>query len=297
MHRPSRSSGQRRTRTGVLIAILVLAALLLVACGAPDTDPDALLNADGTPRYRDGRYAAAYSHPDADGWRSFLLVRIRAGLIREICFDAVNADGERMLESEGYLETYRLETSRSAASVLEELAGETRERQSPPVSAAPGAVAWSTRYLVLLERALEAARVGLTLDAAGIEVVPTPGPYVATDAPDELGWRGELVLIFDGDGPAAGSFREVRTRLDGTTIIKREDADYQERFAAASGLVSPEVSRTLLEQVVEPEGGSAEVPQIDAVTGATLSSSRFAALLAHIYEQRTEAPLPNRLCP
>ena len=273
------------------LALVIAAVALLAACGPPETDPDAPRDADGSPLYRDGTYAAAYSHTGPEGWRPFLYLRVRAGVVDIVCFDAVDATGARLSEAERFVERYRLDTGTDLLALFVRLREHLLERQVVPLTAPTNAVPWSVAYDVLARRALDAAKVGLTIDAAGIDVVPSPGPYSASDEPDELGWSAELVLAYDGDGVAAGSYREVRRELDDSLRRKRDDATYQERFAAASGVTSAEVASTLTERLI-----AAQSPQVDAVAGATRSSSRFVALAERIARARVEAPLPNRLC-
>ncbi|MFW5686295.1 MAG: hypothetical protein ACOC0O_06550 [Spirochaetota bacterium] len=319
---PRHSELALRGRTALRVLTLAV-VVLLGACSAPETDPDALRAPDGTPLYRDGRYAASFSHTDPEGWRAFVLVRVRAGLIQEICFDAVDAAGERLLDDERYLESYRLETGVELEPTIDRLIATMLDRQQPPLAIepspqAPMALDWPQGFAVLARAALEAARVGLTLDAAGIEQVPTAGPYVATDLPDELGWRGELVLVYDADGVAAASYRELRAQADGSERVKAEDESYQARYLEAHDLTSSVVSETLIGRLLggsdeaEPplteDGGdgvseeagaapsTAAPTGTDAVSGATVTSARFAALVARIESRRVEAPLPSRLC-
>ncbi|MFW5745298.1 MAG: hypothetical protein ACOC2D_18645 [Spirochaetota bacterium] len=275
------------------LLVLVAAVAVLAACGPPETDPDAPRTADGSPLYRDGEYAAAYSHTGPDGWRPFIYLRVRAGLVDTVCFDAVDASGERLSETERFLERYRLDTGTDLLALFDKLRSRLIDRQAVPLPAAVNAVPWSVSFDVLARRALAAAKVGLTVEAAGLDVVATPGPYTASDEPDELGWRAELVLVYDGDGLAAGSYREVRRELDGSTRRKRDDAAYLERFATASGITWAAVGSTLVERLIAAQPSE---PQIDAVAGATLSSARFVALAERIARGRVEAPLPNRLC-
>ena len=274
------------------LLVLVAAVALLAACAPPETDPNALRADDGTPLYRDGIYAASYSHAGPEGWRPFLRIRVRAGLIDEICFDAVNSAGRRLTDAERFLEEYRLASGVVLTATIDDLRRQILETQLPPPRTGPRPVEWAAAFDVLLRTAIGAARVGITVNAAGIEQVPTAGPYVATDAPDELGWRAELVLVYDGDGVAAGSYREVRTERDGTTRVKRDDSRYQEQFRAMFGVTSDLVASTLVDQLLE--AGSA---RIDGVAGATLSTRRFVELATSIASIRRPVPLPSQLCP
>ncbi|MFW6312940.1 MAG: hypothetical protein ACOC2N_03565 [Spirochaetota bacterium] len=284
-----------RVRRSVVAArgwvLATLAVLALAACGPPETDPNALRAPDGEPLYRDGTYAASFSHAGPDGWRPFLEIRVRAGLVDDVCFDAVDARGVRLTEDEHFLESHRLDTGVFLPDVIGAFRAGLTETQRVPLSADPAAVEWSVQFEVLAREVLESAAFGVTVDAAGIEQIATAGPYLATDAPDELGWRAELVLVFNGDGIAAAAYREVRTELDGSTRMKRDDQRYQELFGSTIGLDSQLVAATLSDQLL-----SAGTVEIDGVSGATMSTSRFVALAAKILEHRAPGALPNRLC-
>lgn len=273
-------------------AVLVVAvALLLSACPPPEIDPDARRDSSGEALYHDGLYAAAFSHTGPEGWRPFVQVRVHAGLIQEVCINAVNSEGARLRDHERYLEQYRLDTGIDLETLFSRFVDEVLERQRPSPGVVPGGEEWAVAFELLVRQALEAATYGITVDAAGIEGIPTAGPFVARDAPDELGWRGELVLVYDKNGVGAGSYREVREELDGTTRDKRDDANYQDTFTEASGTTSATVADALIEQLL-----AAGSPDIDGVSGATVSSARFIRLATEIEHRRVAAALPNRFC-
>jgi len=285
--------GHDGRRPGVALrrSLLIVAGALLAACGPPETDPNALLAPDGSPLYRDGTYAASYSHTGPDGRQPFLQIRVRAGLIDQVCLDAVDAAGNRLSDDARFDELTRLETGVSPVALARRLENALLDSQHLPLPADPRAVGWSSAFELLARTVTAAARVGLTVDAAGIEQLATPGPYFATDAPDELGWRAELVLVFDSDGVTAAAYREVRTELDGSTRLKRDDETYQQLYESASGVTSGGVASTLVAQLLESGR-----PGIDGVSGATLTTSRFVTLATRIFGERRSTPLPNRLC-
>lgn len=273
------------------LAVAALAALVLAACGPPETDDDALRTEGGDPLYRDGTYAAAFSHTDPEGWRPVLQVRVRAGLIDRVCFDAVRVDGTRLRDDEAYLERFRLEHGVELLAMIDASIERLIAVQRAPTGAEARTLAWSATFEVLAREALDAARFGLTVEAAGVEQIATQGPYRAFDSPDELGWRAELILTYDDDGIAAASYRETRRELDGTRRDKASDADYQARFRAARGVTTDDVVAALVGQLLAADGAA-----IDGVSGATLTSTRFRALARAINENRVAAELPTRLC-
>ncbi len=282
MRRPSRAfSG-----LGVLSMLVVLAS-----CGPPETHPDALRRDDGAPVYRDGTYAVSYSHIGPEGWRPYLQIRVRGGLIDQACFGAVNRSEARLLDDERYLEQYRLDTGVDVVSLHRGLTDQLLARQLPAPTIGYGTVPWATAFEVLTRAALRSAGRGITTDSAGVELVSSVGPHVAADAPDALGWRAELVVAYDRDRVVAGSYREYRIEWDGSVREKRDDVGLQQRYEAASGLTTGDVAATLIAELVAT--GSARV---DGVSGATLSTNRFAALAARIESERRAAALPRRLC-
>lgn len=282
MHRRS----DRAAVAGLLGVIAILAA-----CGPPETDPGALRRQDGTALYRDGVYAAAYTHTNPDGWRPFLQIRVRAGVVDQVCFGAVNAAGRRLLDDEHYLEQLRLETGVVLADQLATITGRLLERQLPAPAIDPGAAGWGASFETLARAVLTSARHGMTVHAVGPELIPAPGPYVASDAPDALGWRAELVVVYDRDGAVAAAYREVRTDPDGSTRQKALDERYQARFEAVTGHTTALVTAALVEQLLS--GGPSSV---DGVTGATVTSRRFSELASRIDTRRVAVPLPGRLC-
>ncbi|MFP4115120.1 MAG: hypothetical protein ACOC1I_07440 [Spirochaetota bacterium] len=288
MHRRSDSGSARLGRATLALVVAVAA---FAACSPPETDPDARRAPDGSALYQDGRYAASFSHTGPDGWRPFLQLRIRTGLVQEICFDAIKADGSLLSDDAVYLERYRLDHGVELLPYFNDLIAHVLASQAPFPRIDYATVSWGVRFHLLVKTALESAEVGLTLDAAGIEQIPTEGPFLVSDEPDELGWRGELVLVFGGDGVVAGHYRETREEPDGSRRVKRDDEAYQELFVAASGVRSEQVAATLVDRLI---AGSSN--EIDGVSGATLSSARFIALARKIESQRVAAALPNNLC-
>ncbi len=265
--------------------------LLLASCGPPETHPEARRREDGSPLYRDGTYSASYSHTGPEGWRPYLQLRVRAGMIDQACFGAVSSSHARLLDDERYIEQYRLDTGVDLASLHGSVTAQLLATQRPLPAIGAGTVPWATAFEMLTRAALRSAGRGITVDAAGVEQVSSVGPYVAADAPDALGWRAELVLAYDRDSVVAGAYREYRIDSDGSERQKRDDVGLQERFESAMGLTSDHVGAALIDQLI-----AAGSPRIDGVSGATLSTNRFIALASRIESQRRAAELPRRLC-
>ena len=265
--------------------------LLLASCGPPETHPDALRRGDGSPLYRDGTYSASYSHTGPEGWLPWVQLRVRAGVIDQACFGAVSTSQKVLLDDERYLEQYRLDTGVDLVSLQGSLTGQLLATQRALPTIGVGSVPWATAFEMLTRTALRSAGRGITADAAGVERVSAVGPYAAADAPDALGWRAELVLVYDRDSVVAGAYREYRIGSDGRERQKRDDVVLQQRYESAMGVTTDQVAETLVSQLI-----GAESSRIDGVSGATLSTNRFVALASRIDAQRRAAALPRRLC-
>ena len=279
---------RRRSRPRVtrLFATLMLVVVVLISCAPPETDPGALRLPDDTPLYADGTFRAAFSHTDPHGWRAFLSVRVRAGLIESVCFDAVDADGALLRSAEFYQERYRLATGVGLSDLFRGLEETVIERQASGFRVPVAALDWSVQFELLLRSALAAA-AGARADI--VELV-TAGPYRAADAPDRLGWRAELVTVYGGASVVGAAFIETREQNDGTRIVKRDTEAYQAQYRRYADTDTAGVVSELVQQLVRGD------TTVDSVSGATLTSARFIALSARIAALRRAAPLPRRWC-
>ncbi len=282
---------------GSALAGAVLVLTLLVACTPTEPAEGALLSAAGVTVYADGTYLVSYSHTGTDGWQPFLQLRIRAGLITEVCYGAVGADGMLVRDDENYNERFRLKTGAELPALLDQLAAGLVARQQLPLEIpAVGLderIAWSNFFGVLADAALGLARTGDATTA----VIPAAGPYVGHDQPDELGWEGRMVIIFEGAGVAAASFEERRIGVDGTESVKAGDPVSTEAYERVLGLTPAGVAAELTRQfVLDGVSETGERINLDGVTGATGTTDRFQVLADRILATRISVPLPNKFC-
>lgn len=279
-----------------LFAVASLAATL-VACAPAEPAEGALLASDGGALYTDGTYIAAYSHTGSDGWQPHLKARIRAGLITNVTFGAVDAEGVSLADDGIYAERFRMATGMTPADLTDALDRALLDRQQLPVllpTTGPNEVlAWETAFAVLADAALGAARAG----TPSTVVVPTPGPYRVTDRPDELGWQAELTVIFDGDRIAAARFVERRRGADGTVTRKSDDEEYSAVYDRLLGLTPAGVARDLAAQFVTAgkEAAEGESVALDGISGATGTTARFQALADRLMAGRVAVRLPGKL--
>jgi major membrane immunogen (membrane-anchored lipoprotein) len=281
---PRHSSRTRAWRTGGLL----LGFALLASCAPPEPDPAALRGGNGA-LYTDGEYITAFAVTAPDGWQPWLAMRVRAGLITELRFDALDAGGNLLSGDERYREQIRLETGVVLPSLISDLERGLLERQQLPMTVPAGGREWVARFAVLAGEALGQARAG----APGVSRVAVPGPYVAEDLSDELGWRVRLVMMFGADGPEAAYVEELRTGPEGSVTRKADDAEYTERYQALMGVTPAGVAEELAARLVPAAGEERRVAP-DAVSGATATSLRVASLAAEISDNRVNVALPPR---
>lgn len=281
-----------------VIAGVVLVLALPVACTPSEPAEGALLTASGAAVYADGTYLVSYSHTGTDGWQPFLHLRVRAGLITDVCYGAVRSDGMLVRDDENYVERFRLNGGADLVGLLDQLeAGLIARQQSPlelPVVRMDERVSWTSSFAVLADAALQLARAG---DADFAEI-PAPGPYIQVDQPDELGWQARLIVIFGEAGVAAASFEESRIGADGTVMMKADDPVSAEAYERVMELSPAGVATELARQLVQ--GGVTEIDErivLDGITGATGTTDRFQILANRILTARISVPLPNKFCP
>ena len=279
-----------------LFALVAVGLFLGCAVGAPDEA--ALRGPANDALYADGIFVATYDFASQEGWRPFIQIEVKSGIVRRVCFDAVAVDGRRMLDDDYYVESHRLETGSDVRELIETLRDCLIERQLVLLTACAPETEWTAYFAQLAEAALGAARDSesgrtgsraVTIQAPPLSMI---GPYLVTDEPDELGWSAELLVTF-ADGVVSGAdYRETRVDQYGETAIKLEETDYLGHYTDATGVDLIEAVQTLLGQL----RSGATPDEIDAVAGATLTSERFIDLARRVFALRTVPALPRRLC-
>jgi major membrane immunogen (membrane-anchored lipoprotein) len=292
MRRPTSDS----TRAGIAL-LVALMLVWLSGCGPAQPDPDALRDEDGNALYRDGVYIASNDYTSQEEWRPYLQIDIRRGLIHSVCFDAVSPRGVRLTQDERFLEVTRLHGGLDLARLVGEMSDCLIASQRLPVTDCMPGTEWTTYFSQLTETILTTARLDpqpdqATRRASRLELPPIsmPGPYFVTDEPDELGWRGELVVTYADGAVVAAQYQETRLGYDGTRTVKVEDESFLQRYADRTGVNHAEVVDALVAGLVD---GSSNA---DAVTGATLTATRFRRLVEKVQQQRTTPELPSHLC-
>jgi major membrane immunogen (membrane-anchored lipoprotein) len=287
----------RLYRCAVIPALVAVA--LIGGCAPGEPDPAALRDEDGAALYADGTYVATYDYTSPEGWLPYLVVEIKAGLVRSVCFDAVASTGARMRSDERYVESQHLSTGVDIPVVIDTMRECLLENQTTPVLPCVPESEWVVYFSQLATAAMNTAAETVSSDrvtnrSTRIEVPPVsmPGPYLVTDSPDETGWVGELVVTYLDGSISAANYREAREDSAGTVTVKAEDQEYLDRYERTIGVDHVAVVESLVGQLLS----GTRSDDLDAIAGATLTTTRFAALADRLEQLRTTPELPRRLC-
>ena len=243
------------THTRSIIAATGMVLALLAGCSVGEPDPEALLDSSGRARYADGTFAVAYDYASQDGWRPFIQLAVRSGVVRNVCFDAVAIDGRRMLADDFYVESYRLATGIQLRELITTLADCLLQNQQISTGSCAPETEWSTYFTALARTALaasaesETGRTGTRPVESLMEALSMAGPYTVTDQPDELGWVAELAVTFRNGRIESARYNETRVDHDGQTAVKIEQEEYLSRYQDVIGTDYAEVVQSLLNQL------------------------------------------------
>jgi len=268
---------------------------VLISCGPTEPAANALRSDAGEPIYHDGTYRVVGSSTGADGWQPYLEIKVEGAVILSACFGAVRGHGTLLADDGVYAESFKLETGADLSSFLADLESQLVEHQRLPVSVRATAldrrVEWAARYCVFAARALSLAQSGISPLGEVVE----PGPFEASDRPDETGWQARLSIVVYDDRIAAAAYEETRLGPTGEVSSRAEDAsiaaDYERIYGLRPAAVAEELSSQLVGQLLE-----ARDLQIDAVTSATVTTGRLVSLAQSILGSRIKAEVPHRVC-
>ena len=264
----------------ILLMVLVL-GFGLVAC-ADDAD-DAAADAE----FVDGTYTAAYDYADARGWRAFLQIQVDGGVISDVDFDYVNADGVRKSEDEGYNRRWQgaLDEDIDMNIARDRFAEQLIERRAVPIDVVTGATGSSELMNELGESVLERARAGNT----ELAIVPYDLTVTAEDEVDQRGWTARVELTFEDGELVSVDYDEVEYEDGEIVNRKSEDQAYADRWEGADGISQMEAFPELEQRLLDAGGNPDDV---DQVTGATGSWARFVDVVQRALDSRQSPQLP-----
>ncbi|MTI65796.1 MAG: FMN-binding protein [Firmicutes bacterium] len=254
-----------------ILLVLVMSVGLLGACGTseePASNEGA--NEKSAANYEDGSYKAVYDRFDSHGWKSFVNITVKDGKISDVEFDYKNREGKLKTKNEGYKNAMEGKSGTYPEKYTKELEEQLVASQSvEDVDVVTGATHSSHNFKVLANKALEHAKKGDTSDAV-INLLKDGTYKVAYKSFDDHGWKGQVELEVKDGKISNVNFDYVNEEGK----LKTKDEGYKSAMKEKSGTYPAEFTKKLEERLVENQ----KLSEVDAVTGATSSSSDFKAL-------------------
>lgn len=263
--------------------ICMLAAVSAAGCGGKDKD-DTKQSDKGdktTASYQDGTYHAEFDRSDPRNWIPYVDVTVKDGKITKAYYDYTNEAGDKRTEDKNYTEAFsKANNGMTPRQAFDKLGQELIDSQDiSKVDAVSGATHSSRNFTVLVPAALEKAVAGDTAKAK----VPLykDGTYkVSADAFDDKGWKAFVEVTIKGDQITAVNFDYT----DESGNLKTADAEYKAKQQAFNGTYPEKYTNELEQQLISKQ----VISKVDAVSGATTSSSNFNELVQYALDDMAE---------
>ncbi|MDA3851310.1 MAG: FMN-binding protein [Spirochaetaceae bacterium] len=246
------------------LILFILLPLLFLACEK---------KADDDAAFQDGVYKGEYANFDGHGWKPQLEITVEDGDITQANWDYVNPQGDLKSQNEQYASIMQNVSGTTPAKAKEELEKMLLDGQSADVDVVTGATHSSEFFEELAGAILAQAATG----DKSLVSLPMNGTYSAEDEFGSHGWKATLSVTFEDEKIVAVDFQEV----DEEGAIKSESEEYATNMEPVSGTTPAKAEEELEAQLL-----AAQSADIDGVTGATGSSTRFIALVKDILSQR-----------
>jgi major membrane immunogen (membrane-anchored lipoprotein) len=235
---------------------------------------------ENTSDYQDGVYHAIYDRNDVRNWKAFVDITIEDGQIVEVYYDYINDTDELRSKQQGYIEGFSAANGYTPREGFDELANRLiKEQDIEKVDAVSGATHSSRNFNELSAAALEKAREGDTSDT--IVALYDDGTYrVEADAYDEYGWKPFVELEISDHNITGVNFDSVNEEGK----LKSDDAEYRKNMEAVTKTYPQKYQEELEQKLLDKQ----VISLVDAVTGATTSSTNFTALVEYALDDMAE---------
>jgi major membrane immunogen (membrane-anchored lipoprotein) len=263
--------------------ICLLAASLITGCGGNKNNTSDKSNDNTNPvaSYKDGTYHAEFDRYDPRNWIPYVDVTIKDGKITKAYYDYTDETGAKRTEDKTYIEGFSgANKGMTPRQAFDKLGTELVDSQDiSKVDAVSGATHSSRNFTKLVPAALEKAAAGDTT-AAKVPLY-TDGTYkVSADAFDENGWKPFVEVTIANDQITAVTFDYT----DKSGNLKTADATYKKNMEAANGTYPEKYTGELEQQLITKQ----VISKVDAVTGATTSSTDFSTLVGYALDDMAE---------
>lgn len=267
---------RKRIRLFVFLMVILMAA----GCGGNEDNMEEYGSREGT-AYYDGQYHAEYGRYDVRNWRAYVDITVKDGKITKAYYDYTNETGAKRTDNQGYVAGFSAANNgMTPREAFDKLGSNLVESQDiGRVDAVSGATHSSRNFVELASAALLKASEGDTTPAS----VPlyADGIYkVESDAFDEHGWKpfAEITIVNDQIAAVVFDYRNE------SGMLKTADAEYKKNMEAINGTYPEKYTGELEQQLIREQ----VISLVDAVSGATISSGNFSALVEYALDDKAE---------
>ncbi|MDI6600852.1 MAG: FMN-binding protein [Thermoanaerobacteraceae bacterium] len=257
-----------------VFTVLILAMVLVAGCGGQQQpqqsqeQQQAQQPQEQTTGLKDGVYTAEEAQFDDHGWKAITTVVVKDGKITNVFYDEVNQDNQIKSLDQDYATNMKAKSGETPLDAVAKLSASLLEKQDPEkVDAVTGATGTTDKFKSIVSEALK-----------GSPEQKGAGGYYdglfkaeASDY-DEHGYKA-LATVIIKDGKIANAYYDYLTKDTGT--LKSRDENYQKNMKDKSGVSSNEAIAKLIDSLVTKQ----DAGQVDAVTGATATSTEFKELM------------------
>lgn len=217
--------------------------------------------------YDNGVYTTAQPKYDDHGWKPMATVVVEQGRISKAYYDEINEDGQLKSFDQDYLERWKERSGENLLSAGPELVKSLLDKQDPDkVDAVSGATSASEKFKQLTSDALEKSPQSEKDDGYH------DGLFKAEGKSDDRGWKAYVAVIVE-DGKITNAYYDEVNKETGK--LKSFDQEYLSNWKEKSGTNLKEARPKLIESLI----GSQRPGEVDAVSGATSTSTKFKELL------------------
>lgn len=256
--------------------ILYLLCLFLILSGIScarkepedETGKEPQQNEPAGKEFDNGVYFAAQPEFDDHGWKPMVTVVVEQGKISKAFYDEINEDGQLKSFDQDYLERWKEKSGENLLSAEPELIDSLIDKQDPDeVDSVSGATSTSEKFKQLASDALEESPQSEKDDGYHDGLFKAEGEF------DERGWKAYAAVIVEDGKISKAYYDEVNKE---TGKLKSFDQEYLSNWKEKSGTNLKEARPKLVESLI----GSQKPEEVDAVSGATSTSTKFKELIA-----------------
>lgn len=255
-----------------IIYLLCLFLALSGAACAPrqpkdETGKEPQQNEQAGEKFDDGVYFAIEQEFDDRGWKPMATVIVEQGKISKAFYDEINEDDQLKSFDQDYLERWKEKGGENLLSAEPELVESLVDKQDPDkVDAVSGATSTSEKFKQLISDALEESPQSEKDDGYYDGLFKAEGEF------DERGWKAYVAVIVE-DGKITNAYYDEVNKDTGK--LKSFDQEYLSNWKEKNGTNLKEARPKLIESLIS----SQKPAEVDAVSGATSTSTKFKELM------------------